>query len=260
MAKIRGVKPEFWTDSKIVGLKVPTRLFFIGLWNFCDDQGVFAWNPLELKMKVFPADNFDTTSALRELVVASCVFEFTHGGKKYGLVSNFEKHQRPDKRFLVTLVEPQELAKIRPLVETTTRPPRDHHDDIEGDIDIDSEVDSEGEGESSSPSPKAREARFFPEDSQEYVLSKQLLDGILTFNPRLHLPDLQKWSAEVDKMLRIDKRSVGEIETLIMWVSQDSFWKANVLSTAKLREKFDQLWSKACAMQQGKERTHLILK
>lgn len=143
MAKIRGIKPEFWTDSKMVTLKIPTRLFFIGLWNFCDDQGVFVWDSLELKMKIFPADNFDTTSALRELVVASCVFEFDYEGKKYGLVSNFEKHQRPDKRFLMTLIEPQELAKIKALVVNTTGTPCEHHDDIEGegDVDIESDID-----------------------------------------------------------------------------------------------------------------------
>lgn len=104
-----------------------------------------------------------------------------------------------------------------------------------------------------------RPQKVFSEESQEYRLSKLLLENILAFNNRLKIPDLQKWSAEVDKMLRIDKRTFDEIETLILWVSQDSFWKANILSTAKLREKFDQLWSRASAMQQGKERTHLIL-
>lgn len=252
MAKIRGIKPEFWTDSKIVGLKIPTRLFFVGLWNFCDDQGVFVWNPLELKMRVFPADNFDTTSALRELVEASCVIEFEYNGKKYGLVSNFEKHQRPDKRFLVTLIEPQELAKIKPLVEVTTSTLRDHHDDIEGegDIDIEGDIDT---------TTRSRSQAEFSEDSEEYKLSKLLYQNILSFNDRFKKPDLQKWCAEIDKMLRIDRRSVEEVETLILWVSQDSFWKANILSTRKLREKFDQLWSKAVANQQSKARTHLII-
>lgn len=105
----------------------------------------------------------------------------------------------------------------------------------------------------------SRPQKVFSEDSQEYRLSKLLLEKILAFNDRLKIPDLQKWSAEVDKMLRIDKRTLDEIETLILWVSQDSFWKGNILSTAKLREKFDQLWSKACATQQSKKRTHLIL-
>lgn len=104
-----------------------------------------------------------------------------------------------------------------------------------------------------------RPPRVFQEGSEEFRLSTLLLDNILAFNPRLLKPDLQKWSAEVDKMLRIDKRSVEEIETLIMWVSQDTFWKANILSTAKLREKFDQLWSKASAMQQAKKPTYSII-
>jgi hypothetical protein len=44
MAKIRGIKPEFWTDDSLVELSVAARLFFIGLWTFSDDNGVFEWD------------------------------------------------------------------------------------------------------------------------------------------------------------------------------------------------------------------------
>ena len=90
----------------------------------------------------------------------------------------------------------------------------------------------------------------YAEDSQEYILSKLLLDNIRTLNGRFKNPDLQKWSAEIDKMIRLDHRTVAEIKTLILWVSQDNFWRGNILSTSKLREKFDQLWTKACSQQQ----------
>ncbi len=39
MARIRSVKPEFWTDGTNLGLSDSCALFFIGLWNFCDDDG-----------------------------------------------------------------------------------------------------------------------------------------------------------------------------------------------------------------------------
>ena len=149
MAKIRGIKPEFWTDETVVSLKIPTRLFFLGLWNFCDDQGVFEWKPLELKMKIFPADNFDVEKTLRELVVSTCVKKFTHENKDYGIVVNFTKHQKPDKRYFKTLIEPLQLANILKLVVGTTRPPRDHHADSEG------EGEGESEGEVSSKEDKA---------------------------------------------------------------------------------------------------------
>jgi hypothetical protein len=35
------------------------RLFFMGLWNECDDYGSFEWSPLKLKMRLLPGDNAD---------------------------------------------------------------------------------------------------------------------------------------------------------------------------------------------------------
>ena len=32
MPRIRTIKPEFWTDEKIIELSLPARLLFIGLW------------------------------------------------------------------------------------------------------------------------------------------------------------------------------------------------------------------------------------
>ena len=42
-------------------------------------------------------------------------------------------------------------------------------------------------------------------------------------------------------MIRSDKRNIHDIKKIIDWCQQDSFWHINILSTAKLREKFDQL-------------------
>ncbi len=52
---------------------------------------------------------------------------------------------------------------------------------------------------------------------------------------------LQRWSADIDRLIRIDKKKVDEIEKVIKFAQNDSFWKANILSGAKLRDKYDQL-------------------
>lgn len=39
MPRIRSIKPEFWTDGCNLELSDSCALFFIGLWNFCDDEG-----------------------------------------------------------------------------------------------------------------------------------------------------------------------------------------------------------------------------
>ncbi|WP_415314096.1 helix-turn-helix domain-containing protein [Clostridium perfringens] len=87
----------------------------------------------------------------------------------------------------------------------------------------------------------------YSEDSKEYKLSILLRDLILRRdeNSRCKNADMQKWSKEIDLLHRKDNRSYENIEKIIRWCQQDTFWKANILSTHKLREKFDSLYQKA---------------
>ena len=62
MARIRTIKPEFWTDEKIVELSAFARLLFIGLWNFADDAGRMEFSAKRLKMQIFPADDVDISA------------------------------------------------------------------------------------------------------------------------------------------------------------------------------------------------------
>lgn len=54
--------------------------------------------------------------------------------------------------------------------------------------------------------------------------------------------DLQKWADDFRKIVEIDKiQDKHLIREVIDWVTADSFWKTNILSTKKLREKFSEL-------------------
>lgn len=64
--------------------------------------------------------------------------------------------------------------------------------------------------------------------------------------PTLKEPDLQQWARSFDLALRNDER-MGEahfIAEVIKWACSDSFWRANIQSPDRLREKFDQLTAK----------------
>jgi hypothetical protein len=97
MARIRSIHPGIFTDEDFVSLSAHTRLFFIGLWTEADDQGIFAWKPLTLKMRLAPADAVDAAAMLAELVAVGCVRQFTVSDRPYGAIKNFRKAQRPDK-------------------------------------------------------------------------------------------------------------------------------------------------------------------
>lgn len=93
MARIRTLKPEFWTDEKIVTLPYETRLFFQGMWNFADDCGHIENEPLRLKLQILPHDPVDASEQIKALVDAGLV-EQRSGCL---LIPGFEKHQRIDK-------------------------------------------------------------------------------------------------------------------------------------------------------------------
>lgn len=100
MARIRTIKPEFWTSEQVTECSLPARLLFIGLWNFCDDYGVHPASPRRLKMQIFPGDDITTADVERmmnELIAAELVSRFESGGAEYLWVTGWDKHQKIEK-------------------------------------------------------------------------------------------------------------------------------------------------------------------
>ncbi|WP_244182194.1 hypothetical protein [Gluconacetobacter entanii] len=83
------------------------RLFLIGLWNEADDNGIFQWKPLTLKMRLLPADGVDATSLLEELEGTGAIMRYEADGKAFGAVKNFRKFQRPERPKPVHAITPE---------------------------------------------------------------------------------------------------------------------------------------------------------
>jgi hypothetical protein len=98
MPKIRGIKPDFWTDEDIVELSIPARLLFIGLWTYACDNGHLQDKPKQIKMRVLPADDVSAAELLRELESKGRIRRVDG----WIILPNFTKHQRPDKRYFQT--------------------------------------------------------------------------------------------------------------------------------------------------------------
>ncbi len=90
------------------------------------------------------------------------------------------------------------------------------------------------------PRPKHKK-RVYDKDSDYYKLSEFFISQIKKNNPNFKYPNIQKWSDDFRKIVEIDDRDKRETAMLIKWVQKDSFWMSNVLSPARLREKYDQL-------------------
>lgn len=134
MARIRTIKPEFFTSEQIVECSTSARLLFVGLWCFSDDGGVHPASVKRIKMEVFPGDDISTEQVqglIDELIRAKLIAEFESGGESYWCVLGWKNHQKIDRP---TLKHPQldddEISRIRRSLDddsTSTRRSFDEH-------------------------------------------------------------------------------------------------------------------------------------
>jgi len=96
MARIRTIKPEFWTDEKIGSVSIPARLLLVGSLNFADDHGGLDRSAKQLKAQVFPYDAIDCEPLVLELIGAGLVIEYQVADGKYLHIKGFQKHQKVD--------------------------------------------------------------------------------------------------------------------------------------------------------------------
>lgn len=101
MARIRTIKPDFWTDEKMGRLKRDARLMFIGLLNLADDSGILKALPAYIKGQLFPYDEElrvkEVESWLESLVKARILIPFTYQDEGYYMIRTFRSHQKIDK-------------------------------------------------------------------------------------------------------------------------------------------------------------------
>lgn len=128
MARIRSIKPEFWTSEQVVECSRDARLLFVGMWNFCDDSGVHPASIKRIKMEVFPGD-FDVDEAsirrmIDELLSNGLLQEYSIENNDFWLVTGWY-HQKIDKpNFKFPLPDGE--------IPTTTRRPFDDRSPPEG--------------------------------------------------------------------------------------------------------------------------------
>lgn len=73
-------------------------------------------------------------------------------------------------------------------------------------------------------------------------LIKSLLDDL----PNQRVPrteaEKRKWALHIERMQRIDGLSTEQIRDTLVWAMHDGFWRTNIRSTGKFREKFQTLY------------------
>jgi 2,4-dienoyl-CoA reductase-like NADH-dependent reductase (Old Yellow Enzyme family) len=78
-------------------------------------------------------------------------------------------------------------------------------------------------------------------DPADLATAEEIFSLIVQLNPAHKKPNIEKWAYEVRLMRERDGRTVEQILDLFRWANRDSFWKSNIISPSKLRDKWDAL-------------------
>ncbi len=85
----------------------------------------------------------------------------------------------------------------------------------------------------------------FLDDSFEILVVEAIIHSCLELYPNSKVPstykEKEKWAIEIERMKRIDNRTEEEIKLALQFAVKDTFWKSNIRSTKKFREKFETL-------------------
>lgn len=101
--RIRSIKPEFWRSADIAALTREYRLLFVGLWSYCDDNGVGVDDYRQIAADLFPLDDDpkEARDYVREGLAifsrALLIARYEANGKSLIYVPTWDKHQRVDR-------------------------------------------------------------------------------------------------------------------------------------------------------------------
>jgi hypothetical protein len=114
VARIRTIKPEFFTSGDIVSLTPLARLFYVSMWCEADREGRLEWKPQTFKFRYLPGDSVEVSDLACELQKVGLLFIYEVDGKQYAEIPTFAKHQ---------VINNREAASTLPA-RVSTREPR----------------------------------------------------------------------------------------------------------------------------------------
>ena len=109
MARIRTIKPDFFTSEDIVSLSPLARLLYIALWCEADREGRFTWRPATFKLRYFPGDRVNIEALGQELTNRELVIRY---GGCLAYIPTFLNHQH---------VNPREAQSSLPVPDASAR-------------------------------------------------------------------------------------------------------------------------------------------
>ncbi|WP_414446843.1 helix-turn-helix domain-containing protein [Burkholderia sp. 22PA0099] len=68
-----------------------------------------------------------------------------------------------------------------------------------------------------------------------------MFEQLLARDPHFQRPDIDAWACDADAMVAVDRRTPGQMATLVGYALRDKFWPRVITSPARLRKNWDEL-------------------
>lgn len=248
MARIRTIKPEFFTSETVADLAVRARLTWIGLWTYCDDYGRCRDNVKLVKAAVWALDDVSLVSIekdLSDLHSAGLILRYAVDGKSFIQVTNWTEHQKVSHPTASKFPDP--IRGVPSPPPAGGEPPEDPWNSSEdyGDFPEDSGAAPEDSGlfppgkEGKGRERKGVHAADAPRVDAENLCT-HLHDRIVANGSRK--PEITNgWRDAARLLLDKDGRDLDEAHHLIDWCQDHHFWQSNIMGMPKFRDQYDKL-------------------
>jgi hypothetical protein len=243
--RIRSIKPEFWNDQELARLPRDVRMLYLALWNHCDEQSRMQGDPRLVKSWCFPLDDDVTAevvnSWLDQLVACGKVVRYVENGCVYLHLPKLGNHQKLDPRLKSRYPEPP--AQTPPTEINTDQPVRTSVSNT--DVTPTEQVAGSREQVAGSREQVAGSRvaeRGDADESRPDVdrICEHLADRIESNGSKRPIIG-KRWREAARLMLDNDRYAEEQIHKAIDWCQNDDFWRSNILSMRKLRDKYETL-------------------
>ncbi|TQS30018.1 hypothetical protein [Microbispora sp. KK1-11] len=238
MARIRSIKPDFFTSEKIASLPLSARLLFVGLWTHVDDNGVTVDNERLINAAIWPLEDDPlealqrTREDLRRLSTARLIVRYEAAGKALLFIAGWDEHQkvshpakprypRPTPEQMSTQIVPVNSADAT-LPEPVTDSSGDSPEDLQRALEIfgpEQGAGSREQGKEMPPpaaEPPAR--RDAPAETTITQRSKLITDAYAAVEPMCKWPAI---NGIVIKAIKAEKWSDDEIRAALLRLADE---------------------------------------
>ena len=204
------------------------------------------------KLSEITKTEFDTVVVAMELLKNIGLVEILENGEIFlpglhqmvGSETKWARYKRKD-NILENFQEASNDNKLENFQEASNEVPKNlqtENKDRDKEIDNNIIVAPAGNGPNDTPDDIQEK---YPIGDFEYQCVDILIRSCMAVFPNSKVPkteaEKRKWAVEIERMKRLDGRIESDIVEALTYATTDGFWKSNIRSTKKFREKFETL-------------------